>query len=292
MDKQLLQTKHLSAVTQAVNYIHPSLGRSLAQHFFLKPKTYHLQDTQKACKEAAVRLSIPWNYIELQGYRWGTGPAVLLVHGWSGSPFQFQALIESLVQNGFSCLAFDMPGHGASRMQAPTLFDFSSAIRAINQYYGQFAALISHSLGALASAHAHSSEKVTEQLVLVSPLVTARWGVTKFSELTGIPLPLMDRTQDYIERTSGISFTEYDLAKLTCDVREPILVIHDRKDRMAPFNPVVEWAAQHPETWLLTTKGLGHQRLLFDSNVVQNAINFIGKPKQGLRLDDFSELAL
>lgn len=47
----------------------------------------------------------------------GTGPALLLLHGFTGTHNSFQSLLESLSTN-FTCIAVDMIGHGES--DAPT----------------------------------------------------------------------------------------------------------------------------------------------------------------------------
>src|SRR5205085_10246750 len=50
----------------------------------------------------------------LAAWRWGTGPTILLVHGWEGRGAQLGALVEPLVDAGFSVLTFDGPAHGDS----------------------------------------------------------------------------------------------------------------------------------------------------------------------------------
>jgi len=47
----------------------------------------------------------------LIAWRWGEGPAVLLVHGFEGNRAQFAAIIEALVERGFAAVALDVPAH-------------------------------------------------------------------------------------------------------------------------------------------------------------------------------------
>ena len=297
MSTQLVPTSFgkslsLSSITAAFDAVHPVLSRRFAEYLFLKPQHYKASKEQESFRDSAVRLRLPLSNCTLHGYRWGSGPAVLLVHGWSGSPLQFMGIAESLVERGYSCVAFEMPGHGHSSMQAPTVFDFSEAISEIKKYYGSFAAVAGHSIGALACAHAHKFSPIADKLILISPLADARAGVTKFGELTGIPLAVLDRMQVHMEQKIGVEFSDFTLEALTASTTEPILAVHDTGDRMAPFEPVASWASQQVGARLYSTSGLGHQRLLFDLDVVEKTIDFIGKPRTGLRLNDFVELAL
>src|SRR5512145_2081224 len=40
--------------------------------------------------------------------------AVLLVHGFSATPWEMRPLAEALTQRGFACLAVRLPGHGTT----------------------------------------------------------------------------------------------------------------------------------------------------------------------------------
>ena len=42
-------------------------------------------------------------------YSWGSGPTVLLVHGWEGRGSQLSAFAPALVKAGFRVVAVDMP---------------------------------------------------------------------------------------------------------------------------------------------------------------------------------------
>lgn len=42
----------------------------------------------------------------------GTGPAVLCVHGLTGTPYEVRPPAELLARHGFACLGPLLPGHG------------------------------------------------------------------------------------------------------------------------------------------------------------------------------------
>jgi pimeloyl-ACP methyl ester carboxylesterase len=69
----------------------------------------------------------------IETWVWGTGPSVLLVHGWGGRGAQLGALVGPLVTRGFSVVTFDAPGHGASDAGTVTIPEITTAIRAVAQ---------------------------------------------------------------------------------------------------------------------------------------------------------------
>ena len=46
----------------------------------------------------------------------GSGPPVLLLHGWGRSHEDFAPIAERLSAEGFACYALDLPGFGNSAM--------------------------------------------------------------------------------------------------------------------------------------------------------------------------------
>jgi len=56
--------------------------------------------------------------------RFGSGPPLLLVHGWPLSGFTYRRLIPHLARQ-FTCYAVDLPGAGETRWSAQTDFSFA-----------------------------------------------------------------------------------------------------------------------------------------------------------------------
>ncbi len=44
----------------------------------------------------------------------GSGPAVLCLHGLTGTPYEIRGPAEALVERGFACLGPELPGHGTT----------------------------------------------------------------------------------------------------------------------------------------------------------------------------------
>ena len=90
----------------------------------------------------------------IETWTWGTGPSVLLVHGWGGRGTQLGAFVAPLVARGFSVVTFDAPGHGASDEGVVTIPEMTAAIHAVAASRGPLAGLVAHSAGALTATAA------------------------------------------------------------------------------------------------------------------------------------------
>ncbi len=76
-----------------------------------------------------------------------------------------------------------------------------------------------------------------------------------------------------MEDATGRALQDYDLAPLGVDGRMPdTLVLHDEQDREVPHAEGAAVALAWPNARLVSTTGLGHQRILADPGVVAAAV--------------------
>ncbi|MGD8875367.1 MAG: alpha/beta fold hydrolase, partial [Gammaproteobacteria bacterium] len=87
-------------------------------------------------------------------YRWGAGPVVLFVHGWSGRGSQAAAFVEPLLRAGFQVLAIDAPGHGETPGDSTNILECAAVLRAVEQVCGPLHGAITHSFGGMVLAYA------------------------------------------------------------------------------------------------------------------------------------------
>jgi pimeloyl-ACP methyl ester carboxylesterase len=92
------------------------------------------------------------------GYREaGSGPAVLLLHGWPTSSFLWRRVIEPLAAAGHRVIAPDLPGFGASDKPTDVRYGFELFERALDGLLEQLevdeTALVVHDLGGPIGVH-------------------------------------------------------------------------------------------------------------------------------------------
>ncbi|MFY7954073.1 MAG: alpha/beta hydrolase, partial [Armatimonadaceae bacterium] len=121
------------------------------------------------------------------GYRWGNGPAVLLVHGWGGSAGSFALWIGALLKAGFSVAAIDGPAHGNSPGVFASAPAIAGAIRAFGKVAGPFHSVVAHSVGAIATALAASDGQLFEKAVFLAPCCSVGHSLTDEARRQGLP---------------------------------------------------------------------------------------------------------
>lgn len=209
---------------------------------------------------------------------WGAGPVVYLVHGWGGWRGQLGAFVGPLVAAGYRVVAFDAPGHGDAEpgFLGPgrgTVMELMEAFEVVGQEHGPAAGVLAHSLGCTSAAHVLREGLDADRLVLVSPNGGFEDRVRQFARVLRLDPGLAGHLRATMEDVTGRALEDYDLAPLGVDGRMPdTLVLHDEQDREVPHAEGAAVALAWPNARLVSTTGLGHQRILADPGVVAAAV--------------------
>ena len=87
----------------------------------------------------------------------GSGPPVLLVHGYAGRGVQMAALAGVVAAQGFRAVFFDAGGHGDARIEKVGFSTFIADTREIVERIGEpLHAMVGHSAGGLAMMRARA----------------------------------------------------------------------------------------------------------------------------------------
>jgi len=216
----------------------------------------------------------------VRGQVWGDGPVIYLVHGWGGRATQFAAYVEPLVAAGHRVVLYDAPSHGDSdpgrHGRRTHGVEAAHALDEVSKVFGPAHTLIAHSMGAIVTHLTLNRGWLgAERLVLVSPMASA---VELFDGLQAA-VGFGARTRRAFERASneftGLPVQEFDTARQAAQ-HEPVptLVITDRGDPQASYHSVVRLAGELGAP-LMTTQGLGHNRILRDAAVVHRVLDFV-----------------
>ena len=108
--------------------------------------------------------------IVLHGQSWGSaGPTILLAHGWEGHIGQLAGFVQPLLRRGYRVVAFDAPGHDASRDADATLVANGQDIADIAHQLGPLHGIVAHSFGASSALWAASSDYALPPAVFIAP---------------------------------------------------------------------------------------------------------------------------
>jgi pimeloyl-ACP methyl ester carboxylesterase len=77
------------------------------------------------------------------------------------------------------------------------------------------------------------------------------------------------------QRRTGIDARELVLHRRLPAFGQPALIVHDLDDREVPWGEGEYYARHWPGARLLTTTGLGHNRVVDDADVIEQALRFV-----------------
>lgn len=260
-------------------------GRSLVPHLaerwafdrFMTPE----RRKPKVGDTAILAGARPLRIDRLAAWQWGDGPPVLLIHGWEGRAAQFAHFIPALVEQGFSVVAFDAAAHGHSPGRRASLRTFAVGAQSVAAQVGRLQGLIGHSLGGLAALLALQGGLRAESAVIIAPPSPGTHFVG-FARQLGLNDGERARIARRIESEVGLPFAAVEGSALAAGLQTPGLLIHDRRDKEAPWHVGAATAAAWPDAVLHTTEALGHRRILHDPAVVAATVSFIARHRLGL----------
>lgn len=215
---------------------------------------------------------------------WGDAgaPVVYLVHGWGGWRGQLGAFVTPLLERGRRVVAFDAPGHGESGQSVlgerrATVLEAIEAFAAVSDAFGPAQGVVAHSMGCSTAAMAVREYNVyAERLALVAPNHDFDSMTRDLAAQLGLSETVRAGMQARVERFTRRPMSDFDLVPLGADgALPPTLVVHDRDDKEVPYRVGAQLAETWPESELLTTTGLGHQRILTDAGVLTAIVDHV-----------------
>jgi pimeloyl-ACP methyl ester carboxylesterase len=261
----------------ASRLLFPELAGALAERLFLTPPR-----ARDAAASALDLIDARCGVVEHKGraivtWRWGSreAPAVLLAHGWGGNAAQMRGFVFPLLSAGYRVIAFDQPAHGVSEGKLTGLPDFADVLAEVAWHNGGVAAVIAHSMGGAATAIAIARGLRVGRVVTVGASLDVSFYSQQFARWYWMPQRALAAMQAAVEERFGVPWSELEMTRLAPRLNTPALMIHDRSDRLIPWRQGATFARNWPGARFLSTRGLGHRRILQDQSVISAAAQFI-----------------
>ena len=257
----------------------PAIAGRIAYNLWFTPTRFKTPASERnALESAAVEFHRVKNH-NIATFSWGqSGPVILLVHGWSGRGTQLGSFVEPLINAGYRVLSFDAPAHGLSSGKQTNLYEVADTMLALQDHYGDFASVITHSFGGPSTAVAMQRGLRAKSMVSISPPATTIGLVEKFSRVLQLPEKAGARLIELIETSFGKNIWEdISMGNTIKEIDMPGMVIHDAQDIDIPWEEGQAVACAWNNAPFKITSGLGHRRILRDADVIESAIDFIKK---------------
>jgi len=262
----------------------PRLAARLANTLWFRPPRHRPPAREQALLRRAQHVSMHHAGKRIAVYHWGTGPTVVLVHGWSGRGAQLGDFVEPLVGAGYRVVAFDAPAHGSSDGRHTTLPEMSDAILRLAADFGPVHAVIAHSFGVPCALFSLQQQGFASRVVALSTPATLAGLVEKFAgSLALSPRTVQVLRGMLVQRFGEDVWTRFSTQNMAERAGVPALVVHDRDDREIPWQEGEAVARAWPHARFLLTEGLGHRRILRDPEVISRIVGFLVEEGDGRR---------
>jgi pimeloyl-ACP methyl ester carboxylesterase len=284
----------VAAGVRAVSPVAPSLAALVVENLMTHARRHPRPAWESEALAGASSWSLPWvdegRPAELPLWSWGQGPTVLLVHGWEGRGSQLGAFVPPLVEAGFRVVTFDGPGHGSSSARRASLVDMARAVNAVADavapVLGGIHAVVAHSMGGASTVLAASKQGergslATSRFVLLAPPAHPSSFTRTVFEAFSLSEDVQHRVVDRMERHLGERFLHLDGPSAAARLEGAALIIHDIEDREVPLADGERYASEWPGARFVTTRGLGHRRILRAPEVIEQVAQFVaGKGRE------------
>ena len=229
--------------------------------------------------------------------RAGSGPQVLLLHGWGGSIESLQPVIQALAPQ-FDTTALDFPGHGRSSLPPKPwhVSDFLDITMKLMDRLGLARPhVVAHSFGGrvtiqLAAAHPERAGKLLFTAGAgVAPRPTLRRTLKRTAVTVARSLRINSRigsklaSRDYLNagelRATLSLVVAEDLTPLLSSIRSRCLLVWGDRDQETPLYMGQTMKARIPDSELIVFPGAGHFPYLDERNKFNlHALRFLRDP--------------
>jgi len=160
--------------------------------------------------------------------------------------------------------------------------------RTVADRVGPLEAIVAHSFGGAASTIALARGMNVKRAVYVAPLFTIGATVDRFATGLGLSRAAATQFEQMLAHANMARRDDLEGRALAPAMTTPLLVVHDRDDKEVPYAEGIATVRKWPGSRLLTTGGLGHRRVLADTDVVDAITEYVvrGDAPADVVLDD------
>lgn len=280
---------------KSLSALSPALAGKKAAALFQKPQQRKLRAPERVFYADAHSRSVPYSEGEYHLFESGNsqGELVILVHGWNSNAGSMAGIGSRLAQQGRRVIAIDLPGHGLSVSPRTNIVRMSVALEhLLLSLKGSPCSIVSHSMGSAVTSYALRNTGISaDKLIFLTSPNTMEAVFEEYRDMIG----LGTKAYAYLKRmVEAILDTDMETATvsnfLNQSTYESLLIIHDRTDRVIPFDYAVDLFAQTQNSRYLPLEQTGHYRMLWTEDVLDMIVDELeGKlaPRYGFASLDY-----
>jgi pimeloyl-ACP methyl ester carboxylesterase len=201
----------------------------------------------------------------------GSGPTVLLVHGWEGTHAHMDAFVAPLLARGARVVAVDLPAHGESSGTTASLAECGEMLALLGTHLGPLRGAIGHSAGSPSLAIALRNGLHAQRVALIATPERYDRYVRWVAEQESVDVELLLATL----RARGFDASAFVLPEMAPSLNAAALIVHSVDDRTCMIEGARRVAEAWPGSEFLQVDGLGHSRILKDPAVIERVVQFV-----------------
>lgn len=208
----------------------------------------------------AIQEDVFYNTTKIKTYHWqGNKETVLLAHGWESNSYRWKDLISHLKKANYTIIALDAPAHGNT---SGKLFNAIIYAKCINAVAIKFKAsiIIGHSVGGMATVFSQYNNPLEhiKKIVLLGAPSNFVGVFSRYSKLMGYNSRVTKAIDLYILRYFKYLPVYFSASQFSKNFKAKGLIIHDKKDKIIPFQDGLDFKENYKNSTFIATKGFGH----------------------------------
>jgi pimeloyl-ACP methyl ester carboxylesterase len=272
-----LVIKSVGRALNATSLVSSNYASKKALTLFASPRKGRYNQHQKMVIADAQQTNLKHNGLKIATYHWkANGPTVLLAHGWESNASRWAYILKDLKKQNFNIVALDAPVHGQSDGKLFSAVIYAEFLAEVIKYYKPMA-LIGHSVGGMASVfcqHNYNFNSIKKLVLLGAPAHFT--GVfARYKEMMGYNRRISSGLDNLVLQRFGKPVEYFSAANFTQSISADGLIIHDKHDKIIPYEDALEFNSKYENAELITTTGFGHG--LRDLSLTPRIIDFIRK---------------
>ena len=270
--------KFILLFSKFIAVISPKLSVLLSAKLFTTPIKYKTPKRELEMEKKSIQklIEIPSINKKIMIYEYGkSDKKILLSHGWSGRGTQLFKIAEELLKAGYSTVSFDAPAHGKSPGRTTIMSEFIETILEVENQFGPFEAAVGHSLGGMSLLNATKKGLAINHLVIIGSGDIIQDILNDFVSKLKLKPNTSTKLRLHFEKKYNVNMNDYSAYKSALEVDIPVLVIHDIEDIEVPAAAGIHIHKHLKNGELLVTNGLGHRKILGNSQVIAKIIGFL-----------------
>ncbi len=267
--------KSIGNALNATSLVSSKLASKKALSLFASPRKGRYNNDQKRVIDSAFFEEISYNNLEIATYRWvGKGKTVLLAHGWESNASRWDYILKDLKDQDYNIVALDAPAHGRSGGKQFNAVLYSEFISVVAKKFKP-EVLIGHSVGGMASVFSTYLNELPfiEKMVLLGAPAHFTGVFSRYKSMMGFNNRISNGLDKIVLERFGQPVSYFSTADFLKSTTAKGLIIHDKKDRIIPFEDGQLLANRYDNSEFIITTGYGHG--LKDTSLTPKIIGFI-----------------